>query len=263
MAAENPLGQWREWHARCALGLCGAEAQDGLRSFAQARFAHCLSHHGLPGYSSEGAGDMTARDAWHLFETHVGLRSTGGGLPYKQWLFARTSRSDDPPLDVIQGGASLIMRDVVREWLRSERHPPGTQSLDAPLGGAYDSGLTLQDLLPGSLDPVDEVARREFEELAGRYAASAARELSPRERLVLLSKASGMALTDPRLALAAGRSKTTLHEAYRNVVERVASRIRADCGADDRESALLLTRMTLERLKQMLLDEEKTGNREG
>ena len=118
------LNHWVEWKELCAADLCSDTARQALREFAFLRFrkfAYQYAHRTNTG--GTGALVPDAGDAWHLFETHLAVKTTKQGKRYKDWLFDRVRSTKDPPLDVVQGGASLMMRDVVRERHRLRDGP--------------------------------------------------------------------------------------------------------------------------------------------
>lgn len=246
---------WIEWKQRCALDLCSAAARTALRSFAGARcqnFARKCRETGR----ADGAAPplLAAADAWHLLETHLVVKTDAAGKRYKDWLFARVAgRAGQAALDAIQGGATLIMRDVVREHLRREYSPREFTSLNAPLSDG-DVPLTLEDILPGGADPADEAGQREIERLAGEHASGFFREMSRRERVALLARELGLSLAHPAVARAAGCGKSMLCAAFRESVTRVAARLLADYGREDLPGVRVLTVRVLDRLTKAVLD---------
>jgi hypothetical protein len=240
------LDSWMEWKRQCALDLCAPETRSKLRGFAYARFRGMLVR--LRRDTRMSA--PSPKEAWHLLEAHLAVTSTRGGKKYKDWLFARVRNSRDRPVDVIQGGASLILRDVVRDFLCKETSPAGTMSLEAPLPGGGTNALTLADLLPGSLDPVETAAAREYDTLARRHAAELFGETTHRERVILLAKELGVPLWDEDVQEAAGCRKTMLHAVYHDFVVRTGQHLAREYSEDGSESVLALTLMTLNHLKK-------------
>ncbi|MEI7436163.1 MAG: hypothetical protein WCL16_05085 [bacterium] len=245
------LADWTEWHARCALLLCGDAARTALPAFVHLRFKKYIRQYGayLAG-GADGALPMPAiNDAWQLFETHLAVDETRDGRVYKTWLFDRVAGSSDDPVAVIQGGATLLLRDVVREYLRREHSPAGTVSLQAPLANG-ESVWTLEELLPDTADPASEAARRECEALSDGAAAVLFETTTLRERVAVLAKDLGLSCAHPDVVCAAGCGKTLTALAWQNVMQRLAARVRASFAGENREQLSLLAIMTATALQQ-------------
>jgi hypothetical protein len=225
-----------------------------LHAFARSRFERCLARY------AAGAEHPVPDDPWHLLEAHLTVSATRGGKRYKDWLFARVAGSGDPPLDVVQGGASLMMRDVVRDYIRRECAPPSAVSLSRPLVEGGERSVTLLDLLPAGLDPACDVCLREYETLAEEHAREFAAELSQRERIVLIAKSLRLSLAHPAVEQLAGCRKSTLSDAYRDLMQRIAERLRARYREDDVESVLTLALMTVEKVSAGIFHAEKSEN---
>ena len=190
------------------------------------------------------------RDAWHLFEVHLAVRGDRQGKRYKDWLFDRAGGLEAVGVEAVAGGAAVLMRDVVREHLRRECHPAGVLSLHAPLGTGMETGLTLEDLLPGGVDPAEAAALREFEELASAHANSLMSDMGRRERVALLAKDVGLSLAHPAVEKVAGCRKSALNSTYQEMITRVARRVRMEHPDDDVEAVRVLTVMTLSELRR-------------
>ena len=198
---------------------------------------------------TEGRSVQFDGDAWHLFETHLAVRNTRQGKKYKEWLFARLPGSEYGDLEALAGGAALLMRDVAREHLRCEYAPSNTISMDSPVYGSGDVGLLLGDLLPGSIDPSDEVARREFERMAADQARAMFHKMEQRVRVVFLAKELGISLAHAEVEKAAGCRKSALSESYQAFIVKAADEIKERFSDEDTESVRLLTVMILQELK--------------
>lgn len=248
------LDHWTEWKKRCALGLCSKATQDRLREFAFLRFRKLILRYAHHTNIQDTRSIMPQeKDSWHLFETHLTVKTSKQGQRYKDWLFARTLKSNDPAIDIIQGGASLIMRDVVREFLRRECSARNTVSLHQPLVHGEEI-FTLEELLPGSIDPSREVIRREYATLAEGHARAVFKNMSKRERLVLLAREIGVSLAHEAVEKIAGCRKSTLHTVYHDFMKRVVATMKTEYRDDDSESVLSLTLMTISYVKGSVLD---------
>ena len=216
-----------------------------LQAFARSRFERCLERCPI-------AADSPGHERpWHLFETYATVTETGQGKRYKDWIFARVAHSDDDPIDVIQGGASLIMRDAVREFVREECSPSCVLSLDRPMAG---ESITLLDVLPAQVGPGTDAALREYERLAWKHAQELFPGMSERERIVLAAKEAGLSLANDAVMRAAGCGQAFLYRVYSALLQRVCDHLKAIYPNDDPESALVLALMTVRELVHQLLN---------
>jgi len=222
------VASWTEWKRVCALGGCGAGARAALQGFAHHRFHHFAARLAggpwedlVPGLRHQ----IDAADAWHLFESFLEIRSTRAGKRYKDWLFARLARAVGNPLGTLEAGATLIMRDVVREHVRREYHARRECSLNAPLSNADGQPLTLEILLPATDDPVADVARREYAALADTLAGETCQSLRPRTRVAILARLLGLSLADPVVEEAAGCRKSALNEELTRFHQALRARV--------------------------------------
>lgn len=261
--SDASLRSWIEWKELCALGRCSEGARHELQQFAVVRFqkyanAEAYRTNDPNGYLLR----VTPVDAWHLLEVYFTVHFNRQGKRYKDWLFARTELSEDNPLDVIQGGATVLMREAVREFIRREVPAWGHVSLHAPLHDSPGSG-TIEDLLPGELDPLGEVESREYEDLAAKHANALLGELDKRERVALAAKGLGRSLADPVVLEYAGCKKSVLNAAYGTLIQRVATQIMGAHPGEERASLRYLTERTLAHLREKILEEspEKPGLR--
>jgi len=247
------LESWREWHRVCALDLSSERTQDALCMFAAHRFkswaAKYIRRTNAVHVSNVG---VSARQAWHLLESHVTVKQTREGKAYKNWLFARSRCSTDNELRAVEGGASLIMRDVVRNYLTAEFSPSETVSIAMNIGDSDGSPLTIGDLLPGELDPSQALVERELSDLGRRYAQSLFRSMDRRERIALLAKQASISLAHPAVLQAAGCGKSALHETYVKLLRRVHGRITADHPRSESHSVLAMATLCLRGLVDLL-----------
>lgn len=231
MATSQPaasLPYWIEWKRRCALGKCAEEAGVSLRGFAFHRFHYYARRVGLgvgavplPGLALE----IDAVRAWHLFETYLLVKATREGKRYKDWLFARLDGNDGASAEIVESGATLIMRDVVREHLRREAPSVHNVSLHMPLAAGEGATVTLEDLLPGGGDPVGEVARAEYPGMAEAIVGRLFGELAWRTRVAILAKILGRTLADPVVVMAAECGKSVLSADYAAFRQAIKARI--------------------------------------
>ena len=253
---------WAAWRQKCALDLCPPATQTALRAFAEARFRRYACAYARDTNTPDGRALTPApREAWHWFETHLRLRNTREGKSYKAWLLSRTEADGHLTLDSIQAGATLLMRDVVREYLRREYSPHMMVPLDAPAETSPDGLSTcLHELLPGPLSTPDDVARKELESLAAAEADSVFGALPRRERVALLARELGVSLAHPAVTEVAACGKSVLATAYRMALQSVASHVRSRHPRDDRETMAALSVRIFEELKVRVLSWGKSEN---
>ena len=238
---------WRQWHARCALARCEPGPAGVLRGFAATRAASLVRR---LGHLAEGVVAPEPRDAWHLFEVHLVTTRTREGKRYKDWLFARAEgRRGQDGIDTIQGGATLILRDVVREMIRREARPFGTASLDAPVPGT--EGLRLADLVPSGPTPADEADARELDLIARRTAEREFEAAPRRVRIGLCLRALGLPLDGPAVERAAGCGKSSLHAAVRGFTVGLAAGVLRDHPAETSGTAHEIAVRAVQALRDM------------
>ncbi len=240
---------WIEWKKLCALDLCSQETVSALRSFTKLRFERLLNRYY---HETSQAPD----NPWHLFETHMTVTQTRQGKCYKDWLFARLEHSSDSDINVLEGGASLIMRDVVREYLRQECTRPKTISLDKTLNNEF-SACTLLDLLAAEQDTIDAVCLLEYENRAASHVEKLMPNLTERESIALLAKYMGISLVHPRVLKVAGCKPTAFTQTYLKFVQKVARQIRIKYAGEDTQSMLTLALMVLRQIKSLNFEQKK------
>ncbi len=233
----------------CALDLCSKDSISALHTFVKLRFGKLLNR-GL------GESAQTPDNPWHLFEAHMTIKQTRQGKCYKDWLFARLVHSADPDINVLEGGATLIIRDVVREYLRQECAKPQTVSLDKALSGEF-SDFTLLDLLASEQSPINAICMLEYERLADSYAEELIQNLTDRESIALLAKYMGISLVNPLVLETAECKKTVFTKTYVKFVQKVARRIKTEYAEEDTQSLLTLTLMVLRKIKKLNFEQKK------
>jgi len=238
------INHWLKWKEKCALALCPPDMQPVLQAFVHSRYRRYAIQYSSAFQAGEiEMSSLNANEAWHWFESYFQLHRNRQGKSYKDWLFARTS-AGKPAADSgdIESGVSLLLRDVVRDRLRSECSSRRVLSLDANACSSEESQpISLMELLPNDFDTNNEVERREIEKIASALADSAIDSLSHRERLALFGRELGLSLTTPLLLKAAGCGKTALAEAHRTALMAVARHITAAYPDESRSTQASLT----------------------
>ena len=240
---------WKEWKQKCALGLCGYDTQVALREFTDVRFRRYLTR-----YAPAGRVNVmmpSRNDAWHLFESHLVTDSGKRGKSYKKWLFAHAARATATHPVSIESSAALLVRSVVRDYLRREYAPRDMQSFDRLT--EYGAETDITQLLPDTLTPADEVSWLEHESMATAAALQWLNQLSSRERIALLGKGLGLPLSHRSIVDLAGCSKSVLSECYRALIIRMGESTRHTYRDESKASQIRLTMITLNTLTARVL----------
>jgi len=244
---------WHEWKQVCAADLCSSDTSAQLQRFGAAKFRAYLKKYASSIGRVEQSMPMAASaDAWHLFETFSRIANNRQGKRYKDWLFSRIGQGGENPLDVLEGGATLMMRDVVREYLRREHSPSFICSLNSPVVRSRHGDVTLEDLLPDKLDPQQTMAELEWRQLARDRAADYSPRLSSHERIVLWARAHGLPLNDARLQMWTRRSARVLFQSYRDAVVRLGKWIKQQLPGESPSTLLFVSRLILDELAEII-----------
>ncbi|MFU8781065.1 MAG: hypothetical protein ACNA71_08600 [Kiritimatiellia bacterium] len=238
------IEHWQMWYERCALALCPPAAQHDLQGFAFNRYQRYWQK------SAPTQQPPSAPEAWHAFESYLALGHSRTAKAWKEWLFARGG--EHAALDAIQGGATLIIRDVVRDQLRREYAPRWMSSLQNPVTpGALqdrDSVLSVADLLPDPADPLTDMEQHEHRELATALFARASNQLAPRELIAIIVHHAGKALYQPAVLMAARCSKSSLCNALRQALQKLAGVINQAMPLDSPTSRMQVAAILVEQI---------------
>jgi hypothetical protein len=172
------------------------------------------------------------------------------GKCYKRWLFDRAAGSSDP-LDAVRGGASVLMREVVREFLRCEGPDARQVSFDGPPDGPGER-LSVAELLPAP--PVADADDPGMFSMARTFARRFFERLEPRERLVVLAKRLGVPLHHPVVEQRVGVRRSRISLLWRGVFERLAAEVDRSLPGEDRSSRLHLALSAASELDQLVFE---------
>lgn len=253
------LEDWTTWITVCALNRCPDETRHTLKHFVLARFVGLARKYAaISGADPGNAAASTPEDAWHLFETHLQLRHTREGKSYKQWLSHHRRLAPENPLPCLESGASLLIRDVVREHLRREAVRTSTRPLDAPVHSHAGNTYTLSDLLPAAETTLNAVHHSELTSLASQAAQLVFSRLNRRERLALLARTLNLPLTSPAVTQAAACRKSVLCTAYRDGLKIIADYVHKHFTTEDNATRAQLAIATFSQLRPLLVQWGKT-----
>jgi hypothetical protein len=218
---------WREWKKRCAADRCGEEIAAMLRRFGAARFGSFIKKFaGKIGHYGEDLRLAEINDGWHLLETHACVANNRAGKRYKNWLFERADNQGGDFAAAMEQGATLLLRDVTRQHLRNEYAPAFMTSLNKPVGRDESAGLSLEELLPGHVDAFDEIAEREWRELAARHAGEFLANMDERQGLAIWARANGISFSDTAMQKKAKCSSALLHKTYQRLMQQIGATIK-------------------------------------
>jgi len=224
MNAEQEMSGWRAWHEACAFGLIGEEERVGLQKVVGDRFRSRVKR--LNAFGS-GLPLMDDLGSSHLFESWCALHQRRDGKHYKDWLMTRGRRD----VETIQSGVMLLVRNVVREWVKESHVQVAEMSLDESIKEA--SGMTLGGLLPSEGQDRTEEQSLWIEQQGVRLK----KNVGEAERAVLLLRAEGRTFSHPQVKQDTGFGKTKLHETHRELLMRMAEEVKADFPGIEAEEA--------------------------
>jgi DNA-directed RNA polymerase specialized sigma24 family protein len=250
------LDHWCCWTAACALGLCPPDTRAALQQFVAVRFRRHLEV-----YAHRTAVDRpdalmpTPADAWQVFETWLRLRNTREGKTYKQWLLAHAAGVVPWDQQRVESAATLLVRDAVREYLRREVAPACMVSLDRATGpDGVPGNVSLHELLPDPSPARADAESRDLDRLAADEAGRAMQALPQRERVALLARALGLALSHPYVVQTAGCGKSTLSTAYADALQGIALHVQVRFPGEDRSTQADLAIRLFAALQAQLAD---------
>lgn len=188
-------------------------------------------------------------DAWHLFETHAVSRTMGTGKVYKRWIFGRMGEGAGTRYDSVASGATLLLRNVVREYAIRELPRSYTESFEE-LSAGGDEFAPRGELLTSAPVVESDVQIQELDDLCEKHGQEAFEMATTRERAALIAKAAGISLDHPAVNRAAGCARTALGKTYRNYVQSVGEFLLAQYPGEDPEMLTLLGLKLLEKVKK-------------
>ena len=218
---------WQAWRRMCAADLCPADQAAQLREFGRLRFNRHLQRYAFrTGHQGPALRVADTANAWHWFETHAQVTATRAGKRYKDWLFLRAEQYPGDWLSLVESGAALMLRDVVREYLRREHAAGFMQSLHRTLHTRDESGSTLADLLPDPQEPLAALQERELAAAAAALAADFLPSLDAREQIALWVRSRGFSLGNPDVQRWARCGRSVLHDAHARCLARLATAVK-------------------------------------
>lgn len=249
---QNPSAEgWRQWKERCAAALCDPEVEEAFQRFGRRHFqAHARF---VPEASRQGAGwtrKVEGREAWHLLEAHFLAGRARSGKRYKDWLFLRCDGGAGDWLQAMEGGASVLMRDVVRETVRRECPPSFMHSMDS----IDDSEeIPIEELIPSeTYDPWRNLAEEEWLEQARHLAGEIVPRLGRRERVALWARSMGYGLSSSKVCHFANCTPGFLYKVHKIAVSSVCEQVRLFLPGASAVEHLHLARLVLEAAGQAL-----------
>jgi len=249
MDDSQEMEAWRRWRARCALGLLEAPERDRLTTVIAQRFRSMVRRIG--GSRGEPLQAPSAGECAHLFESYCALHTRRDGKKYKEWLLTRGRRD----LDTVQSGVMLLVRNVVREWVRDTVAVSDVREVS--LHREWAPGLSLEQLLPGV---ETSEAPREVREWLERRIAEWRHALHPTEAVALRLRFQGRVFSDPRAVEEAGVGKSSLYKHHRRVLFRLSADLRTVFPDLEPAMASRVVLDALDRLGELIFSEKNAEN---
>ncbi len=216
MEAEQEMQAWQHWREACALSLISEPERSHLTTVISQRFRSMLRKVNL-----HGRGELSApplADCAHLFESYCAMHQRRDGKKYKHWLLTR-GRQD---LDTVQSGVMLLIRNVVREWIRDTYPQTAPVSLQQIVGSGK-TPVSLEQLLPDS--SADGRSAEQAAWIEYRVSNSPS-QLDPLKEAVLTLRAKGIVFSAPGVKEKVGYGKTALHQCHRDWMQELAEELR-------------------------------------
>jgi hypothetical protein len=244
----NDFIPWQEWGELCDSALCSESSRAELYKFARINWNAWLDKESGGGDVPEES-EVVGTEPWQRFESHCAVKQTAAGKSYKSWLFERVSiLPNGTPADKVRSGASVIMRTVVREFLRKEGRfrlrrfsQPEPSLSDTPPNAS--EGLTYEDLLSDTVAPGQEVELRDLQRIATTEARKVVDgSFNERQRIVFTAAALRIALSNPEVERLAGCKKSVLSDTLNKTLREIAATIHRDYAEDDLPERALLIR---------------------
>ena len=219
-ARRVPMEYWSQWRERCASQLCDAPARDLLQGFVATRFNRFIQRIGFAVKNVRGAGLVPASQCMHLLESFIAVGQHKKGKAYKNWLF---TRAPETQVGAVEGGVTVLIRDVVRDYVRKEFSPIFMCSMEDLTAGMRGRGLTIDDLISVGPAPDEAVAAREVKELAVEGAHAFVERVDHRTRVALVARELGLSLADPLVLDIAGCRKSALNDSHQKLCQHVCA----------------------------------------
>jgi len=233
---------WDAWRACCALDRCAEETRLRLRTFAQCRFTKYRS---LLVRESSGAAVFSADDmaAWHLMEVYMQISEDRRGKSYKEWLFTQTGAEGQEPVESLEAGASILLRDVAREYVRRECLPAFIKPLD-------EKSLWTEPAY--AEDPGWALVAKEWHDMAVQRAENIFPHISHSARIALIARHTGLSLAHPSVEKAAAAKKSSLAIQVKRTWEDIALQIQADFPEDTPSDWITFTRRVMTEINNLI-----------
>jgi hypothetical protein len=246
-----PESHWMQWRERCASQLCDASIRDALQGFVAMRFNRLMER--TIGRFVTGAGTvyLPASECMHLLESFVAIGRGKKGKAYKEWLFDRASCGG---IQAIEGGVTVLIRDVVREHARREYAPSFMTTVNERVQTSSGRSVTLEQLVSGGPGPDDQLAAVELQDIASGQAAMLIENLEHREVTAILAKEIGLSLADPVVLEVAGCRKSVLNDSHRKLCGRIADILAERFAREDLCVVRQLVALTLGELSNLVMD---------
>ncbi|HHV04417.1 MAG: hypothetical protein ACOX6W_08200 [Lentisphaeria bacterium] len=249
LSPKEELAAWNAWKEICFIDGCPPEQRDYLRRRVIFRINEELQKY-YPGEqwnSRISPNEMIIEfDLFLAYKNGLPAESGISKKPrhhfkrHKDFIWYKLNCSSDPPMQVLNGillGSKGKIMDVVRKLLktyyqiREERVPHAksgktvrrlirTESLHEPLQENEGNSYTLEERIASAQAAPDELAAQNLEDMRNALSRLVA-TLTKEGKLVLLAKLLMINASEPSLARALGRGKSTAYALLKQVQEKV------------------------------------------
>ncbi len=261
------LGHWDEWKQRCTVHRCDAEAKAAFQQLGTAMFKKYFvaamaaqDRHDVPHPEMD---DLLTVDhpgrCWDLFEIHLVADKTQTGKAYKDWLFDRVKAAPEAAGGILYQNAHVLMRSVVREYVRSERMIGKFKWLDGPAFSNDDGEErsvmdSFEDKSLLSVSPAMALALKEYSAIADEEATLFFEAMSRRLRVVWLADSIGLSLDDPAVNKLADAKKSVLYEDFKKIASVVKAGLNKKYESEQTEGLQLLASLTLKKIAEKCIE---------
>lgn len=222
------IEDWIQWKKVCSFSNCDNEVKSRLGELGKLRLRKYIkgAHENvfqdgknslldrLKKFSNLDAGESNfIINAWHLFDARIVKK--GGSIGGKEWLVENASC-----LNILEARASLLFREVAREFVLEELGRNVDRCLDSLSRQVNEDGLTVEDLLEEPTpDPKDKALAKDLISEVKVMANKFFNDLEYCDQISLITIPLNLSIADARIGKLSGIGKSRLAERKKNLLE--------------------------------------------